>query len=644
MSNVHSEHQGVGDGRLRPYYIACVIAAFGVLASVLLYRDQTSLQQRLLRTEFAQDASDRTAAIHREVVNDVEFLYLLAGYFDGSEKVERYEFHAFLEPILERHGEIRALAWVPRVPHQERESFARRITGELGRAYVIAEQTTEGELVPAAYRTTYFPVEYVEPGDINRNMLGFDLSSNFERREALERARDTGEIVVSSRIVLAEDWDAGASAFLAVFPVYAKHARLDNVGARRRALLGYVVGAFRVADVVEKALGYLEPAGISISMMDQTPDSGGLLLYRHEALGGGPLTPAVAAIQESARFDVGGRTWATISTPTPSYVEGRWSWVPSAVLFSALLVTGVLVAYAFVLMRQSTRIQALVQERTAELASANAHLREVDELKTKFLSNVSHELRTPLAAIISAAKIIRKHHETKPEAVVRFSDAIATEGERLGRLLNNFLDLTKIEAGAMDWNDDDVRVVRIVAQVVDSFGALSAEKGIELRQRIEPPELSVHMDRDRLVQVMTNLLNNAAKYTPHGGAITISVTIDAGDVLFAVQDTGPGIPAEEVGLIFDRYRQVRGDDGRMKKPGGTGLGLCICREIVEHYGGAIWVESRAGTGSVFKFTIPLPRRVSDESDRPTGRGRRGATADNRPAAAEPHPLPTPTTA
>ena len=255
---------------------------------------------------------------------------------------------------------------------------------------------------------------------------------------------------------------------------------------------------------------------------------------------------------------------------------------------------------------------ATLERWAAELEIANARLREVDDLKTKFLSEVSHEIRTPLAAVVSAAKIIMKHHQTKPDVVARFGNTILVEGDRLTRLLNEFLDLTKIEAGCVDWHDSDVVAASLVDDAIAGIAAVADEKGIDLVSDVAPGLPSVTADRDRLIQVLANLLMNALKYTPRGGRVVVRAATIDGSLRFDVVDTGPGIPEADRSKVFDRFHQVRRSDDRENGRKGTGLGLCICREIVDHYGGRIWVESELGRGSAFMFTLPLATATSRE--------------------------------
>ncbi|MEE8312476.1 MAG: ATP-binding protein [Candidatus Binatia bacterium] len=272
-----------------------------------------------------------------------------------------------------------------------------------------------------------------------------------------------------------------------------------------------------------------------------------------------------------------------------------------------------------------TANHSTLERWAAELEIAHVRLREVDELKTKFLSEVSHELRSPMAAIVSAAKIIRKHHHSKPEVVERFGGTIVSEGARMTRLINDFLDLAKVESGCVDWNDADLEMTDLIADVANGLDSLAIDSGIELVQRVEPGLPVLHADRDRLFQVLTNLMGNALKFTPSGGTVTIAAAAADGEIVLSVEDTGPGIAADDLAKVFDRFHQVKNPETDSARRG-TGLGLCISREIVEHYGGRIWVESEPGCGSAFRFAIPadaaLARTAAD------GLERRGAAPDS----------------
>ncbi|MEF2554233.1 ATP-binding protein [Aurantimonas sp. A2-1-M11] len=253
------------------------------------------------------------------------------------------------------------------------------------------------------------------------------------------------------------------------------------------------------------------------------------------------------------------------------------------------------------------------------LQKRQAELEEMDRLKSQFLSSVSHELRTPLTSVRGFAKLVgkdfRKHFAPLADGNATLSrrgsriaeniEVVQSEGERLTRLINEVLDLSKIEAGTVQWNDRRFAIQDLAKAAFKAASGQLAEKP-ELQASLDlPPNLpEVCADYDRIFQVVLNLVNNAAKFTDTGEIVLSVKVLPAGFVELSVTDTGPGIPPEDMEKIFEKFHQVMAQDTLADKPTGTGLGLSICKQIVEHYGGKIGVESELGWGSRFYFTLP----------------------------------------
>ncbi len=252
-----------------------------------------------------------------------------------------------------------------------------------------------------------------------------------------------------------------------------------------------------------------------------------------------------------------------------------------------------------------------VQERTAELEKAFEELKRLDEMKDSFLSSVSHELRTPLTSIRSFAEILIHYDEEDPETRKEFLEIIRVESERLTRLINDVLDLSRIEAGKMVYNDELVFLEEVIQEVARSQHQLLSQKLLHLHLDFDPGLPPLYVDRDRVVQVVTNLIGNAIKFSFEGGEIDVRAERFEGKrsgessewVRLRVSDQGVGVEEKDAEIIFDKFRQVCTDTLK-DKPRGTGLGLPICKDIVCHYGGDIWVENRQGQGSTFVVTLP----------------------------------------
>lgn len=232
--------------------------------------------------------------------------------------------------------------------------------------------------------------------------------------------------------------------------------------------------------------------------------------------------------------------------------------------------------------------------------------RELDEMKSQLLSIVSHELRTPLASIKGFTTTLLRDDVNWDEATQRdFLKIIDDESDRLGELIDNLLDMSQTEAGALRMDREAVQLRNLIREAQERVARHSDTHWFVLDLPAQLPR--VWADPRRVRQVLNNLLENAIKYSPSGGQITITCEVEGDFVVVSVADQGPGIPSEYIDRVFDRFFQV--DSASTRKSGGIGLGLAIAKGIVEGHGGRIWVESTPGQGSVFRFTLPLLREV-----------------------------------
>jgi PAS domain S-box-containing protein len=253
-------------------------------------------------------------------------------------------------------------------------------------------------------------------------------------------------------------------------------------------------------------------------------------------------------------------------------------------------------------------LEIKVSERTHELSEANERLQELDRLKSDFLAMMSHELRTPLNSIIGFTGILRQGlagplnaEQIKQLGMVQFS------ARHLLSLINDLLDLSRIESGRMEINIEPFKVAEIVAEVSQSLAPLVAQKKLQFRCTVSDPNLRLTSDRKKTFQILLNLANNALKFTEKG-SIEITVEGHGPEVRFSVSDTGIGLKPEQMGLLFQAFRQVDGSARRVFE--GTGLGLYLCKKLVTMLGGTIGAQSEFGSGSCFHFTLPLARSAS----------------------------------
>ncbi len=258
---------------------------------------------------------------------------------------------------------------------------------------------------------------------------------------------------------------------------------------------------------------------------------------------------------------------------------------------------------------------ASLERASAELRAANEQLKSLDRLKDDFMSSVTHELRTPLTSIRALAELMLDDATTGDgmgaEQRQHFLSIIVAEAERLTRLVNQVLDMAKIESGHADWHSSELDLAALVRSSAQTVCELLRERGARLELELPEQPVMVLADADRLTQVMLNLLSNAAKFVPAGqGLIQVKLTRSGARVQVEVQDNGPGVPPAQQELVFEKFRQG-GDSSN--RPQGTGLGLPISRRIVEHFGGAMWLRSEPGLGACFGFWLPATTRNQDKN-------------------------------
>jgi two-component system sensor histidine kinase BaeS len=248
-------------------------------------------------------------------------------------------------------------------------------------------------------------------------------------------------------------------------------------------------------------------------------------------------------------------------------------------------------------------LEQRVAERTGELAVANQRLTELDRLKDQFVSNVSHELRTPLANVKLYLQLLE---QGRPDKRADYQQTLLRETRRLEKLIDDLLELSQLDLGVLAFHPEPAEVNYLTAELVQDRILMAAERGLVVDCQLSDKPLLVLIDPARFTQVISNLMTNAINYTPSGGLVTVSTArraqAETSWVTITVRDTGPGIPAQEIPHLFDRF--FRGTRSRETSVPGTGLGLAICQEIVEQMGGRVTVASEVGRGAAFTVWLP----------------------------------------
>ncbi|MBI2238188.1 MAG: HAMP domain-containing protein [Actinobacteria bacterium] len=250
------------------------------------------------------------------------------------------------------------------------------------------------------------------------------------------------------------------------------------------------------------------------------------------------------------------------------------------------------------------RVHTTSRDEVGQLATAfnrmSAELESLESLRRDLVANVSHELKTPISALRAHLEnLLDGVEQADPETL----QVMLGQSERLTRLVDQLLDLSRLESGDVPLEREEVALAPLVSEVLSEIEVSRSGKGVAVEGRVPADLPPVYADRERVHQVLFNLLDNAVRFTPPGGEVVVSASRHNGSCEIRVEDTGPGIAPEHLPRLFERFYRV--DPARSREDGGTGIGLAIARSVVEAHGGRIWAESEPGKGSVFTFELPV---------------------------------------
>jgi signal transduction histidine kinase/CheY-like chemotaxis protein len=597
------------------------VLGLGVALSLFAFFMVRGWQRSDAQKSAAELVHNQVEKLQLSILRSMEVLHSIAALHAVEGTIQRETFQEFVQATLQRQPELQALSWNPIVPGSSRAAFEAEAVASGLDGFVIRQHNAAGQLVPAAASAQYVPVSWIEPLSRNILALGFDLNSDSRRREFLLQARDTGRAVATSPIRLAQ---ADAPGFLVLQPVYRSGGVPESVEARQSQLTGYAVAVFSVPTLVEGILGELHRKGIQARLIDGSETG--------ETIHGETLKEPASVMW----LEVASRRWTLMYAPTVGFAGARSSWQSWLILVAGLAFTLLTTAYLYGGWRssqevaqanQALREEVVIRER-AEKAAATAN-----EAKSDFLASMSHEIRTPLNAILGYAQLMQREAQLSPEQRDTIG-GITVSGQHLLGLINEILDLSKIEAGRAELNPTDFDLAMLARGLEMTFQPLCAQKRIQFRAMVPSTGLlRVRGDENKLRQVLINLAGNAVKFTAVGEVYINASPCGEQRWLFEVVDTGLGIPSEEQASIFKPFHQGRG----AQHQGGTGLGLAIAQRQVELLGGELRFTSERGAGSRFYFSIPLGVAESQASvSAPTvrrlapGQRVRALVVDDRP--------------
>ncbi len=581
--------------------------AVGVAASLAAFVLLRGVVGRESHASFRDAADESAKAVTAELERSENALRGLRGLFVASDSVRRADFRRYVEALQlpERYPSLRGLTFVASVPPGDVAGFTAAQRADHAPGFTV--RRAPSTLAPAPPAPDRRIVTFIEPFQTSNTRLGYDLSRRAETRAAQDRARDIGAGTLTPRVRLVGDHAAGFGMYL---PIYDSDAATSTVAERRAALRGWLLARFRGPNFMAGIRGRV-PRNVRVELFDGDRAAPGALI----GVAGGA---ADGGRQRSTQIVHDGHLWTVRVTALDGFLTSSHDREPVSVLIFGLLLSALLAALVQTQVTARRRSDLEVELRTAELlhtasklrrvnADLEEHNREVEtfaRLQRDFVTTASHELRTPLTTVLGYLEIVLGARPEELSDTQRgHLQVVWRSAQRLLALVGDLLTVDRAESGVMDIEPEPVALGPVIAPAVHDLELACVWHGLTLTMGAIPSDLVVIADPDRFRQVLDNLIGNAIKFTPAPGEISVGVRAAGDRAEISISDTGPGIPADELPHIFERFYRTSSTAETAAQ--GTGLGLSIARALVEAHGGTLTAESVVGEGTTFTVSVPL---------------------------------------
>ena len=588
-----------------PMVLAVVVLLIGLSVTTLVSHVEFDNADRQDQMHFDRLVAQMRAEVTRRVT---VYRYGLMGtrsVFAASQYVDRDE---FIEIVAARELETEfpgalGIGYIERVKKtpSDTEVFIERVHEEGAPWFEITTPPGAASLVGSLTDDRYI-IKYIEPLADNRSAHGLDIGAHPVRREAAERALRVDDASLTGTIQLVQD-DQRVAGFLYLLPHYRPGMPLDTLAQRTEALMGWVYMPMHGPKVFD-GVTFAADSELDIAVFDgQTLTPAKLIYDSNDHLNASVSgNSADRTFHITETIDIGGRDWTLSLSDTSrfKYASRSTAWL---VMLSGAAVSLLLALLAYGQGASTRRAWSIARGMTTDLREYATKAGQATQAKSDFLANMSHEIRTPMAAILGFTDLLRIQIDQDNQELIAHTQTIKRNGEHLLSLINDILDMSKIEAGKLNIEQIAVRPDGIICEVLSLMRVTADEKNLPLEaELLTPIPQEILGDPVRLRQVLVNLVGNAIKFTDTG-QVRIEVSYDEAmeELKLAVTDTGMGMTQEHVARLFGAFEQA--DTTTTREFGGTGLGLHISQRLAAMLGGRITCNSKHGTGSTFTLTI-----------------------------------------
>jgi signal transduction histidine kinase len=550
--------------------------------------------------------------IHLAIENKINLYVALLkggrGFVESNQEINRVNFSEYVKSleIKKNYAGVQGIGFAQVIAADQREALLKKMN---------SEGYADFKIFPATEKDFYQVIVYLEPLDeLNQKVIGFDLGSEANRREALERSRDSGEAASTAKITLLQETDVNRqSGFLIFLPIYKNGKLSATVEERNKNIIGYIYSPFRAADFLREVQNDKFDSDIILRIYDGQPKAENLLAQTADSQKLAKTKEMEENYSTENELSVAGRKWIIQYNSSPAFVaQSSLSWTPYIFVIGSICS---FLLFGMTYWETSTRIK--LQATAAELfelekqkqgllekeQSARLSAEKANNTKDEFIALVSHELRTPLNSIAGWTRILKTSdlsENTKKLALEKIERNLRSQT----KLVEQLLDYSQIVAGTVKFEGKDINFSDVFEDTFSEIEPSAQEKSIELTK---DNQLNGHLilgDEEKLKLVIHNLLINAVKFTNSGGKIETAVTEHDGTIEMSVKDNGIGITQDFLPHVFDRFSQA--DTSSTRSSGGLGLGLTIANHIVKLHNGSIEADSEGhGKGAVFTVKMPV---------------------------------------